>query len=81
MNSTVRVNEITTLKRPLQFLYQDEINVIFMDPKTYEQIEIPLIVIGKDIFYLKEGEQVDVLFWGERALVVDIPPKVVLTVL
>ncbi len=80
MNSTVKVNEIVTTKKPLQFLYSDETNTVFMDPGTYEQIEVPLVVLGDDVHYLKEGEQANVLFWDNRALAVDIPPKTILKV-
>jgi len=80
MNSTVKVNEISTTKKPLQFLYRDEANAVFMDPGTYEQVEVPLAVLGDDVNYLKEGGQANVLFWDNRPLAVDIPPKIVLKV-
>jgi elongation factor P len=37
-------------------------------------------VLGDDLGYIKEGEEVDVLFWDDTALSVDIPPKVTLEV-
>jgi elongation factor P len=79
-SSNVTVDDLTTSKRKLQFLYKDSVNVVFMDPATYEQVEIPLSVIGEQVAYLKEGTEVDILFWDEKPLSVDIAPKVVLTV-
>lgn len=80
INSTVKVDEISTTKRPLQFLYQDGTMASFMDPVSYEQVEIPVDVLGDDLRYVKEGETADVLFWDSRALSVEIPPKVTLAV-
>jgi elongation factor P len=51
-----------------------------MDPKNYEQIEIPLSVLGDQIVYIKEGESVNILFWEDKPLSVELPPKIELTV-
>jgi elongation factor P len=79
-SSNVAVDEVNTAKRKLQYLYKDTVNTVFMDPVTFDQVEIPLAVLGESLVFLKEGESVDVLFWDERALSVDLPPKVTLTV-
>jgi len=78
--STAKFEEISTIKKPLQFLYADAEVATFMDPGTYEQTEIPAEVLGNDLDYIKEGETVNVLFFDEKALSVEIPPKVVLEV-
>ncbi len=80
MNSSVKVQEITTTRRPLQFLYADDADVSFMDPSTFDQIEIPLSLVEDQLPYVKEGETVNVLFWDEKALSVEIAPKVTLEV-
>lgn len=80
LNSAAKVDEISTTKKSLQFLYQDGSTASFMDPATYDQVEIPVDVLGDDLQYIKEGETADVLFWDGRALSVDIPPKVTLAV-
>lgn len=79
-NSSVKVEDIITLKKSLQFLYKDASNAVFMDPKTYEQVEIPVSLIKKEIPYMKEGGNVNVLFWNEEPLSVEISPKVTLKV-
>ena len=78
--STAKFDEITTQKRQLQYLYKDADIAYFMDPANFDQIEIPLSILGDDIFYLKEGENASILFWGEKALQAEIPPKVTLKV-
>ncbi|MEK7111723.1 MAG: elongation factor P [Patescibacteria group bacterium] len=79
-SSNVSVDEVNTFKRRLQFLYKDPSSCVFMDPKTYEQVEIPLKVLAEQAAFLKEGESVNVLFWDEKALSLELPPKVILKV-
>lgn len=80
INSNVKVNEISTIKKPLQYLYQDGGNAIFISDKTFEQVEIPNKVIKNEMLYIKEGENINVLFWEDKPLSVDIPAKVKLEV-
>lgn len=86
--SNTNVEEASTNKRKLQYLYKDGTTAYFMDSVTFEQVEIPLAVLESQISYIKEGEQVTILFWedpttssGLVALSVDLPPKVVLKVI
>lgn len=79
-NSSHKVEEISTQKRELQYLYSDANSACFMDPRSYEQVEIPLSVVGDETAYIKEGEEVNVLFWGDKPLSIDIPPKVTLSI-
>ena len=64
----------------MQYLYGDDEGYVFMDPKTFEQTVIEDRVIGESGKFLKEGEEVYVLYWDERALDVDLPPKMTFTV-
>lgn len=80
MSSNVKVDEVTTVKRRLQYLFNDGVSATFMDPNTFEQVEIPVGVIESELPFIKEGDNVDVLFWNDKALSVDIAPKVVLQV-
>lgn len=78
--SNASVEEANTGKRKLQYLYKDALTAYFMDPKSFEQIEIPIKVLGEQMLFVKEGAETTVLFWDDKALSIDIPPKVVLTV-
>jgi elongation factor P len=79
-SSNVSVDESNTYKKMLQYLYKDATNAFFMDMKTFEQIEIPISVLGDSMLFLKEGENANVLFWDEKALSIELPPKVILAV-
>jgi elongation factor P len=78
--SNASVEEANTAKRKLQYLYKDGTTAYFMDPRSFEQVEIPLKVLGEQMLFVREGSEATVLFWDEKALSIDIPPKVVLTV-
>ncbi len=75
-----KIDEISTSKTRMQYLYKDDDTAYFMNPMTYEQVEINLDVLGETVLFIKEGSEVDVLSWDGRALSVDIAPKVVLEV-
>jgi elongation factor P len=78
--SSGKFDEITTKKSKMQFLYADADYATFMDERTYEQVEVPVVVLGDQLKFINDGDNVNVLFWDENALSVEIPPKVILEV-
>src|SRR3989344_8766073 len=44
--NSARVEEINALRRPMQYLYRDGKDYVFMDPKSYEQVGISDQVAG-----------------------------------
>ena len=79
-SSNIKVDEINTSKRKLQFLYLDADIAMFMDSKTYDQVEVPKSIIKDELPFIKEGEEVTLLFWEDKVLSVEIPPKVALAI-
>lgn len=72
--SGAKVNDVTVLKKDMQYLYKDSENSYFMDPKSFEQVSIPLKVMdGHE--YLKEGEKFSISFLGDEPLSLNLPPK------
>jgi len=78
--NSAKVEDINTLRRPMQYLYRDGKDCVFMDPKTYEQVNIPESVTAEEGKYLQEGTQVNVMFWDERPLWIELPPKMEFTI-
>ena len=74
------VEDILLDKRHLQYLYKDSDKAYFMDPVSFEQIEIDLKILGDDQLYLVEGEKSWVLFWGEKILGVEVPTSVIMEI-
>ncbi len=58
------------------YLYDDENNYFFMDPKTFEQIEIKKEIIGDKGKLLTENLEVSVSFYNEKPISVDLPNQV-----
>lgn len=79
-SSNLTFEEVNLERQKLQYLYKDGKSAFFMNPQSYEQVEIPLSVLGDDVMYFKEGENIDVLFMDGKALSCDIPPKVIMKI-
>jgi elongation factor P len=71
--SGARVEEISVRRRKMQYLYEDQGDFCFMDPSSFEQITIEKEAIGEGARFLKEGGRVQVLFWAEKPLSVELP--------
>ena len=78
--NSARVEEINTVRRPMQYLYFNSAQYVFMDPKNYEQVGVSSEVVGSEASYLLEGTIVNILFWDERPLWIELPPKMEFTV-
>lgn len=78
--NSARVEEVTMERKPMQFLYKDGEDFVFMDPKSYEQITLPASVTAENGVYLGEEVLVNVLFWDEKPLWIELPPKMEFTV-
>ena len=58
------------------YLYSDENNYIFMDPKTFEQTEIKKEIIGDKGKLLTENLEVSISFYNENPISIDLPNQV-----
>ena len=58
------------------YLYENEINYFFMDPKTFEQIEIKKKIIGDKGKLMTENLEVSVSFYNDSAISVGLPNQV-----
>ena len=58
------------------FLYEDENSYVFMDPKSFEQIEIKKNIVGEKGKLLSENLEVSINFYNEIPLSVDLPNQV-----
>ena len=71
---------LPTEKKTLEFSYADRDAFAFIDPDTYEQIELSAAILGEAKNYLTTGGKVDVLFVEEKALSIELPSTVTLKV-
>lgn len=75
-----KVKEAYVERKEFQYMYNDGTMYYFMDNKTYEQIELPEEFIGDEKYYLKEGMSIQVLYYKDRAIGIELPNYVDLEV-
>jgi elongation factor P len=66
--------------KKFNFLYEDENNCHFMDQINFEQIQINKSLLGEKSKLLKENMEVNVEFYEDQALSVDLPSSVELII-
>ena len=69
----LKLEEVPLEKRPLTFLYSDQERSYFMNPNSFEQVEIANEIIGQQIRFLEPDMQVSVEFVEERPVSVLFP--------
>ncbi|MCR4562452.1 MAG: elongation factor P [Bacilli bacterium] len=79
-NSGYNMEVVTVTKKVMQYLYDTGATLVFMDPKTYEQIELPHSACEAQIPYLAPNGEVSIQMYEEEVLGVELPAKVALTV-
>jgi elongation factor P len=67
-------------RREMQYLYREGDHLVLMDTGTYEQVHVPLDVVGDGVRYLVEGATCVVPMHEGTPIGVELPAAVVLTV-
>jgi elongation factor P len=78
--STESIEVLPTDRKTLEFSYADRDAFAFIDPETFDQIELTEATLGEVKNYLTPGGRVDVLFVDEKPLSVDLPSTVSLKI-
>tara|TARA_Y100001958_G_scaffold156393_1_gene148967 strand:- start:8 stop:568 length:561 start_codon:yes stop_codon:yes gene_type:complete len=73
-NETVEKASVDEMN--FNFLYNDENNYFFIDPKTFEQIEIRKDIIGEKNKLLSENLKVTVNFYNDNPISINLPNQV-----
>lgn len=76
------INIVRIDRRPMQFLYRDGDDFVFMDSETYDQMPVAAAMVGEGARFLKENEPADLVFDSEKEqlLGVELPIFVTLAV-
>lgn len=67
-------------KRNMQHTYKDGDEFVFMDMETYEETRMSDENLGDRVNFLKEEMEVNVIFWDEKVLEIELPTSVVLEI-
>jgi elongation factor P len=74
------VPQATLEKRTMQHTYKEGEEFIFMDMQTYEETRLRSEDVGDRVQYLKEEMEVNIIFWNDRVLEIELPTSVILEV-
>lgn len=59
--------------RPVQFLYEDPPNYVFMDQQSFEQLMLSRDQLGDAVSYVKDGIEFEVLMHDDDPIGVELP--------
>ena len=74
--SNETVEKATLEETKYNYLYEDENNYFFMEPKSFEQIDIKKDLIGEKGKLLTENLEVIINFYNDSPMSVDLPNQV-----
>lgn len=75
-----KCEEAETETNKANYLYKTDLEAYFMKSESYEQFSLPLEQIGDKIKFLKEGTDVDILYFQNSPVALKLPIKVSLKV-
>jgi len=68
-----KIEIVRVERRKYQYLYSDGDSLVCMDNETYEQLNILKDFFSDGVKFLKESEEVEILFNGSEIISVEIP--------
>ena len=79
-SSTEKIETIPLMTRKMDFSYKDGEDFVFSDPEDYETVTLSPELVGDAKNFLTENGAVTVTFVEDKAVSVELPASVVLTV-
>lgn len=79
-SSTEKVEVVPMTARKMEFSYKDGDDFVFSDPETFDTVTLPPELVGDARNYLVENAHVTVTFVEDKAVSIELPASVVLTV-
>lgn len=79
-SSTERIEVVPMIVRKMEFSYKDGEDFVFSDPETYETVTLTSELVGDARNFLVENAQVTMTFVEDKAVSIELPSSVVLTV-
>ncbi|MGB5872047.1 MAG: elongation factor P [Albidovulum sp.] len=76
-----KVERVRLDQKDQQFLYETDGRLVFMDNETFEQTELDADLLGERRPFLQDGMIATVEYYGDEALSMQLPQKVVCKVI
>nr|WP_227993261.1 elongation factor P [Pseudactinotalea sp. HY160] len=75
-NAGLKVETANVDRRDMQYLYKEGEDFVFMDTSDYEQIVVPVDLVGDTAHYLLEGAIATLAMHDGQVLYIDLPTAV-----
>jgi elongation factor P len=79
-SSTEKIEPVPMMTTKMEFSYKDGEDFVFTDPENYETVTLAAELVGDAKNFLVENAPVTVVFVEEKAVSVEMPSSVILTV-
>jgi elongation factor P len=79
-SSTEKIVPIPMMTTKMEYSYKDGQDYVFTDPETYETVTLAADLVGEAKDFIVENAPVTITFVEEKAVSVEIPASVILTV-
>ena len=79
-SSTEKIEPIPMMTTKMEYSYKDGQDYVFTDPESYETVTLTAELVGDAKDFLVENAPVTITFVEEKAVSVEIPSSVILTV-
>ena len=74
--SSETVEKAALDENDFNYSYDDDVNYFFIDPKSFEQIEVKKEIVGEKGKLLKENLEVKISFYNEKPISIELPNQV-----
>ena len=75
-----KIERAEVSNKTVQYLYSDGTDFHFMDPGNFEQFQLGADIVDTAASYLKEGDELNLQFFGDRVINVELPKNLFLEV-
>ncbi|HEY4952083.1 MAG TPA: elongation factor P [Verrucomicrobiae bacterium] len=80
LSSTEKIEPVPMLTTKMEFSYKDGTDYVFTDPENYETVTLAAELVGDSKNFLVENAPVTVTFVEDKAVSIELPSSVILTV-
>ena len=74
--SSETVEKAALDENDFNYSYDDDVNYFFIDPKSFEQIEVKKEIVGEKGKLLTENLEVKISFYNEKPISIELPNQV-----
>lgn len=75
-NTNIKITRAHIDKMPMQFLYLDGDNYVFMNTTTYDQVEVPSSKLENEKRFIKEGLEITIDYYEGEIIGITLPEKI-----